>query len=242
MSYARSTRRPARGGLARAAALLSLSLLGPTLAAQEAPQAKPKSVQVTGEVVDLWCYLDHGGHGAKHKACAVTCAEAGNPVGLVDSAGKVYLAMGAKKHQPGRELLIDHMAETVTVTGRLVPMGGADVLYVDSLVELNGYCPVAYKMAGKPVLGSPEFAVHHDGKLYFLANERAKQAFEKDPRSFLPVLGGNCVVCLAKSKERVPGDPRIFSVYEGRTYLFASAEQKQAFDAHPEEFTKAVKH
>ena len=43
-------------------------------------QPKGDTVKVKGEVVDLWCYLEGGDHGAEHKACAISCAKAGNPV------------------------------------------------------------------------------------------------------------------------------------------------------------------
>jgi len=93
----------------------------------------PTEVTVKGEVVDLWCYMDHKGHGQKHKSCAVTCAEAGNPIGIAESSGHLYIAMGGKKHQPGREVLIDHMAETVTVKGKLVKDGGLEAIYITSV-------------------------------------------------------------------------------------------------------------
>lgn len=97
--------------------------------------ADPKGEEVTvkGEVIDLWCYLEGGDHGADHKDCAVMCAKAGNPIGILDAKGNIYVAMGIKDHQPGREVLIDKMAETVTVTGTLVKKGGTQVIYVKSV-------------------------------------------------------------------------------------------------------------
>lgn len=96
-------------------------------------QPKGPKVTVTGEVVDLWCYLEGGDHGAKHKECATACAQAGNPIGILDAKGNVYVAMGIKDHQPGRDVLLDKMAQTVTVTGTLVKKGGTQVLYVTSV-------------------------------------------------------------------------------------------------------------
>ena len=227
---------------AGATSLALLALLAPSASAQKtlkkAPAPAPATVQVTGEVVDLWCYVDHGGHGAKHRNCAVACVEAGNPIGIVDDTGKVYLAMGAKKHQPGREPLIDHMADHVMVTGRIVPMGSTPVLYVESLVELAGYSPVAYKTVGKAIQGKPGISATHEGKLYYFAKPKAREAFLKDPASFVPALAGDCIVCKVKAHEKIAGDPRIFSVYKGRTYLFRGPDQKKAFDAHPENFLK----
>jgi len=96
-------------------------------------QPKGETVTVKGEVVDLWCYLEDGSHGAGHKQCAIACAKAGNPIGIVDAKGNVYVAMGIKDHQPGRDVLLDKMAQTVTVTGTLVKKGGTQVVYVTSV-------------------------------------------------------------------------------------------------------------
>jgi hypothetical protein len=96
-------------------------------------QPKGDAVKIKGEVVDLWCYLEGGDHGADHKDCAVSCAKAGNPIGLVTEKGDVYVMMGIKDHQPGKEVLIDKMAETVTVEGTLVKKGGVQVIYVTAV-------------------------------------------------------------------------------------------------------------
>jgi hypothetical protein len=97
--------------------------------------AEPKGEAVTlkGEVIDLWCYLESGDHGADHKPCGIQCAKAGNPIGLLTEKGDIYVMMGIKDHQPGRELLIDKMADTVTVEGTLVKKGGVQVVYVSTV-------------------------------------------------------------------------------------------------------------
>src|SRR2546425_7302932 len=96
-------------------------------------QPKGDAVTLKGEVVDLWCYLEGGDHGAGHKECAVSCAKAGNPIGLVTEKGDIYVMMGIKDHQPGKDVLISKMAETVTVEGTLVRKGGTQVIYVSSV-------------------------------------------------------------------------------------------------------------
>ncbi|HEY3177164.1 MAG TPA: hypothetical protein VGK94_15530 [Candidatus Polarisedimenticolia bacterium] len=108
---------------------VSLSILSVLTASGE-----PKGEQVTvkGEVVDLWCYLEDGSHGPEHKACTTECAKAGNPIGIVDDKGNIYVVMGMKDHRAGRDVLADKMAQTVTVTGTLVKKGGTQVLYVTS--------------------------------------------------------------------------------------------------------------
>lgn len=79
------------------------------------------------------CFLEGGDHGADHKECAVACAKAGNPIGLLMEKGEIYVMMGMKDHQPGREILIDKMAENVTVEGTLVKKGGVQVIYASAV-------------------------------------------------------------------------------------------------------------
>jgi hypothetical protein len=108
----------------------ALVLLGVTLAFA---QPKGDTVTLKGEVVDLWCYLEGGDHGADHKSCAVACAKAGNPIGILTEKGELYVAMGMKEHQPGKDVLLAKMAETVTVEGTLVKKGGIQALYITSV-------------------------------------------------------------------------------------------------------------
>jgi hypothetical protein len=109
--------------------LLATLLIGVAGFAQQNNQ--PKTIK--GEVVDLWCYMDHGAHGEKHKACAVACARLGNPIGIVDAEGNVYVTVGSQLHQPDRDRLIEKMAQQVTVTGTVVSRGGMKMLYVQSI-------------------------------------------------------------------------------------------------------------
>src|SRR2546422_591198 len=96
-------------------------------------EPKGEEVTVKGEVVDLWCYLEGGDHGKDHKDCATMCAKAGNPIGILDDKGNIYVVMGLKEHQAGKELLSDKMAETVTASGTLVKKGGVQVIYVKTV-------------------------------------------------------------------------------------------------------------
>jgi hypothetical protein len=96
-------------------------------------QPKGERVTVTGEVVDMWCFLEGGDRGPAKKACATTCARAGNPIALVDAKGNVYVAAGLKDHQPAQALLLDKMSDEVTVKGTLVKKGGVQMIYIESV-------------------------------------------------------------------------------------------------------------
>lgn len=93
------------------------------LAADENAGAETKTL--TGEVVDMMCYLDHGAKGEKHKGCAEKCIKSGGPVGLL-SGDQLYLVIG--EHKPMNDELASKAAETVTLKGKVVERNGVKMI------------------------------------------------------------------------------------------------------------------
>ncbi|MPZ21518.1 MAG: YHS domain protein [Luteitalea sp.] len=94
---------------------------------------------------------------------------------------------------------------------------------------LGGYCPVAYAMMNKAMKGDPQYASEHDGKTYLLSNDEAKQMFDGSPEKYLPAYEGWCATAVAQGM-KLESDPTLFTVYNGRTYLFSKADAKAMFD------------
>ena len=99
-----------------------------------------KTVTLTGEILDLSCYLQLGKHGDKHSACGKKCITNGEPIGLVTKAGAVYLLM-AEEHDPRRDGGVgfrkaagDNFAKVMTVTGTETTVGGVKAVYVQGYV------------------------------------------------------------------------------------------------------------
>src|SRR5437588_2617134 len=110
--------------------LVRLSAITLLVVATSALNAQPKGERATikGEVVDLWCYLEGGDRGPAKKECATACAKAGNPIGVLDGTGNLYVAAGLKDHQPAQSILLSKMSEQVAVTGTLVKSGGVQMI------------------------------------------------------------------------------------------------------------------
>jgi hypothetical protein len=83
-------------------------------------------ITVTGEVLDLTCYVDNGKSGEAHAKCAATCIKSGLPVGLKAQDGKTYLLVG--EHKPMNEELAQYAAKTITVRGKAVSRGGINMI------------------------------------------------------------------------------------------------------------------
>jgi hypothetical protein len=93
-----------------------------------------KEVTVKGEVVDVSCYLAHGARGDGHKTCAEACAKAGGALGILTSAGKLYVSLMPDNHSTGpNAMLMDHIAQTVEAKGFLRSKGGVEGIMISSV-------------------------------------------------------------------------------------------------------------
>ena len=88
--------------------------------------------EVTGEIVDMMCYVDHGAKGDKHQSCAEKCIKGGGPVGIL-SDGKAYLVIG--DHKPMNDELAPLAGKTVTLKGKMANNGGVTMLENAEIVK-----------------------------------------------------------------------------------------------------------
>ncbi len=107
---------------------------------------------------------------------------------------------------------------------------------VVSNLALEGYCAVCIIDMKQWVRGNPQHQASYDGKTYYFPNEEIKRTFLADPGKYVPALGGDCTVCLAKMGKRMPGSVFHAAYHKGRLYLFPGADQKQMFVDNPGEF------
>ncbi len=106
--------------------LLVLGMVAPVYAAD--------TVTVKGEVIDTYCYGMAGAKGESHRACGLSCAKAGIPVGLLeDGSGKVYVLLPTKDATPVPQAAIDKMGRKATITGKVIEKGGSRFLTVESV-------------------------------------------------------------------------------------------------------------
>lgn len=103
--------------LATTAVLALLALTPITLAAQAHETAAGTEMTITGQVIDLNCYVTNGASGAGHKACAQGCAKAGVPLGILASDGTIYVAVSSKPGDPQNPKLEAFNEGKVKVTG-----------------------------------------------------------------------------------------------------------------------------
>ena len=96
-------------------------------------------------------------------------------------------------------------------------------------VALGGYCPVAYVAMNEAVKGDPQHNSEYQGRTYHFANAEAKTMFDAAPAKYSPAYDGLCATGIAHGM-KLQSDPKLFTVHNGRTYLFSNAEAKAMFD------------
>lgn len=119
------------------AAGLLLAGLGPPAAA-----ATPQRVQVSGEVIDTWCYISEimFAEGTAHHQCAIWCAAGGIPVGVLGDDGEVYMVLkvGDDTTNVANPAILEIQSHRVTVDGDLYRRDGINYLLIDQVVNDEG--------------------------------------------------------------------------------------------------------
>jgi hypothetical protein len=100
-----------------------------------------KVVTVVGEIIDLSCYTSLGKHGGKHRDCGQKCVKAGEPVGLLEQNGTVYILMAEEHDQRRdgkttfRDVAVENMAYIMEITGTLSEVKGIKTIHVQGYVK-----------------------------------------------------------------------------------------------------------
>jgi len=96
------------------------------------PVAGAQEIFVTGEVLDMTCYIASNLSGPEHAECARVCIRRGLPAGIKTKSGKVYLLTG----KPGDSInaeLADYAAKIVTIKGKESVRDGFAQLQVEEI-------------------------------------------------------------------------------------------------------------
>ena len=130
--YSTTERVPKFRKVAVALAFTAALASAPLAFAQGEEKSDAASKELTGEIVDMMCYVDHNAIGEKHANCGEKCIKSGGPVGIL-SDGKAILVVGA--HKPMNDELAPLAGKTVTLKGKLASNGGVSMLENAEIVK-----------------------------------------------------------------------------------------------------------
>jgi len=114
--------------IAVVAAFLCLSVPAFAHEGHHVPGEKVVTKTITGEVVDMGCWLGHAARGEKHISCATKCLNQGMPMGLLTSNGTLYLVTLDHDNADPYNSLKSMAGKQVTVTGELLTRSGAKAI------------------------------------------------------------------------------------------------------------------
>ena len=139
------------GKLSTAMAMMALAtLLTGSLATAQA--ATPERVQVTGEIIDTWCYVTEimFSEGTAHHQCAVWCAVGGVPVSVLGEDGEVYVVLKVEDDSAnvGNPRIIEIQTHKVTVDGDLYERDGVKYLIVTEVADDQGVVNLTHEDYG----------------------------------------------------------------------------------------------
>lgn len=100
-------------------------------------EAAAQEQTLTGEVVDVFCYLSHPkeGIGKGHAGCAKKCIKSGLPV-AIRVGDQLYLAT-MTDHNPANQQLADLAAEQVTVHGTVMERDGQHLIAISQVEQAD---------------------------------------------------------------------------------------------------------
>ena len=97
-----------------------------------------KAETVTGEVVDVSCWMQLGKRGEAHVACGTKCLQNGQPIGVLEDDEDLVILF-AEEHHPRRDgethlqkVFIPLLSKQVTVSGMMTEMKGYKALFVSA--------------------------------------------------------------------------------------------------------------
>lgn len=93
-------------------------------------KAEGPAQTVSGELVDMACYLGHGSTGAKHEKCSKMCVKGGAPLGVLTKDGQLYLVVVDHADETPYAAAKDLAGENAMLTGHVVKKGGLQALIV----------------------------------------------------------------------------------------------------------------
>jgi len=119
------------------AGLFCLAVMSQTPAA-----AVAQRVNVTGEIVDTWCYVTEIMYalGTAHHPCAVWCAAGGIPVSILADDGKLYVVRKLEDNgtNVANPAILKIQTHKVTVSGDLFERDGVRYLFVTQVADDHG--------------------------------------------------------------------------------------------------------
>ena len=110
---------------------------------------------------------------------------------------------------------------------------GEALLNLDNTVAVHGYDPTAYFLENRPLKGNKRIHERLGSATYYFHSRASRYEFLSNAPQYQPQFGGYCTTSMSFGRlEDI--NPQIFTIYQGRLYLFRDPEAQGLFAANPE--------
>ena len=110
---------------------------------------------------------------------------------------------------------------------------GEALLNLDNTVAVHGYDPTAYFLENRPLKGNKGIHERLGSATYYFRSRASRYEFLSNAPQYQPQFGGYCATSMSFGRlEDI--NPHIFTIYNGKLYLFRDSEAQGLFAANPE--------
>lgn len=106
-------------------------------------------------------------------------------------------------------------------------------------LAVDGHDVVAYFTRGEPVEGAAAHSTEWNGAEWRFASAESLERFQADPERYAPAYGGFCAYAVAEGYTAA-GDPRHWSIHEGRLYLNYNGEVQSRWESDRDAYIAAA--
>ncbi|SFD12622.1 hypothetical protein SAMN04488059_12243 [Devosia psychrophila] len=106
-------------------------------------------------------------------------------------------------------------------------------------VGIYGWDPVSYFTEPVPLLGRGDYEYVWQNVPWHFATEANRDIFKSAPEIYVPQFGGHGAMGVARGYVS-DSDPKMYTVFKQRVYLFYSASGREAFVLAPDEAAMAA--
>lgn len=132
-------------------------------------------------------------------------------------------------------LLLPLLGPVVATIRPAAAQSVASTVLADPLtgIAIGGFDPVSYFTESTPLAGLAEHEFFWMGAPWHFANAANLEVFRRHPELYAPQYGGHGAMSMARGFV-ADADPRIYTVFKQRLFLFYSAANREAFLLAPD--------
>jgi len=109
-------------------------------------------------------------------------------------------------------------------------------------IAIEGFDAVAYHKTGAAQKGQYNFQVTWNGGLWHFTSLENRQNFSENPEKYAPQYGGYDPLGMAMNGSTEPGTPELWTVVDGKLYLFYSGKTRKIWQENAPENRKKADH